>query len=365
MKAKNPIDQLADQPVQWLSDDGPDAGITVSTRIRLARNLAGIPFPTKANTRHRQAVLQMVREAVAGVPLMDGCIDVKMSSLAELDRVFLLERHLISREHCSTRKTGNSVFVARGENCSIMVNEEDHLRLQVMTAGMQLEELWQLVDHVDSLLTERLQYAYSDDLGFLTACPTNVGTGIRASVMLHLPGLVFANQIEAITQAVHTIGFAVRGLYGEGSDTDGNLFQISNQSTLGESEIYIIEKLEKIIRQIVEHERNARQVLLERKPKYLYDHIGRAYGILRHAYILESSEALRQLSALRLGIDLSMFSSIDAHTINELLVMIQPGHLQKIHNRTLDENERDIARADIVRGRLSGSKRETTDEQSH
>lgn len=365
MKAQNPIDNLLEHPVRWLTVDGPDAGITISTRIRLARNISGIQFPTKAGARQRQQVLRLAREAISAVNVMEDCLDLEMTTLDELDRLFLLERHLISREHCGTSQTSNSVFIAKNENYSVMVNEEDHLRLQVMSAGLKLDEMWRLADHVDSQLAEHLQYAYSEELGFLTSCPTNVGTGIRASVMVHLPGLVCSNQIRAITQAVHKIGFVVRGLYGEGSETDGNLFQISNQSTLGESEVYIIEKLDKIIRQIIEHERNARQMLLERRPKYLYDHIGRAYGILRHAYVLESGEALRHLSAIRLGVDIGMFSSVDAKTINELLVNIQPGHLQKGNGRTLNESQRDVARADIVRGRLNGSSTQRSTDQSH
>ena len=358
------LHDLVQAAPSWLSGTDDAGGIVISCRARLARNLADYPFAATISEVQQRELIETVLEAAKKSRRLATANYFNMGALDSNDRRVLVERHLISPALADG--TGErAVLFNADESLSVMINEEDHLRLQALAPGQGGAEAWASVNAVDDEISAALQVAYSDERGFLTACPTNTGTGLRVSGLMHLPALVLTEDMERVIQGLTQLSFTVRGVYGEGTNAAGNLFQVSNQSTLGESEIYIIEKLEKIIRQIVEHERNARQVLLERKPKYLYDHIGRAYGILRHAYILESSEALRQLSALRLGIDLSMFSSIDAHTINELLVMIQPGHLQKIHNRTLDEKERNIARADIVRGRLNGSKRETTDEQSH
>jgi protein arginine kinase len=240
-----------------------------------------------------------------------------------------------------------------------MINEEDHLRMQALRPGLQLKQAWQAIDQVDSELEKKLDYAFDDTLGYLTACPTNLGTGIRVSAMLHLPGLVLAEQIEQIIQSVNKLGLAVRGLYGEGTEALGNVFQVSNQMTLGEAEIEIVERLSKVLAQIIEHEENARQSLLEKKPKMVLNQIGRAYGILANAHSIASKESMNLLSFLRLGVDLGHFPSIDRSTVDELFIVTQPAHLQKQFTEKLAAEERDLLRADMLRDRLKNVSRPT------
>lgn len=230
-----------------------------------------------------------------------------------------------------------------------MINEEDHLRLQVLAPGFQLNEIWQQINRLDDELSVQLPFAFDKTFGYLTSCPTNLGTGMRASVMLHLPGLVLTNQIQAVVQGVNKLGLAVRGFYGEGSQTLGNLYQISNQSTLGESEDQIIRRLSTVISQIIAHEKKARALLLANRQCYLMNHIGRAYGLLKHSYIITGDESLNCLSALRLGVDLNMFQSVNIHTVNELFLLVQAAHLQKYEGHELNQENRDVVRAALLR----------------
>jgi protein arginine kinase len=238
-----------------------------------------------------------------------------------------------------------------------MINEEDHLRMQALRPGLQLRQAWNAIDHLDSELEKKLDYAFDNDLGYLTACPTNLGTGIRVSAMLHLPGLVLAEQINPIIQSVNKLGLAVRGLYGEGTEALGNVFQVSNQMTLGESETLIVERLEKVLSQIIEHEDNARLTLLEKKPKVVYNQIGRAYGILANAHSITSKETMNLLSLLKLGVDMGLFSGAERSLVDELFLVTQPAHLQKQLSDKLSAEERDLLRADMVRDRLKGVNR--------
>jgi protein arginine kinase len=233
-----------------------------------------------------------------------------------------------------------------------MINEEDHLRMQALRPGLQIRQAWQALDRLDSELERKLDYAFSNELGYLTACPTNLGTGIRVSAMLHLPGLVLAEQINPIIQSVNKLGLAVRGLYGEGTEALGNVFQVSNQMTLGETETSIVERLEKVLAQIIEHEENARASLLEKKPKMVYNHIGRAYGILANAHSISSKETMNLLSLLRLGIEMGLFPKTDGALVDELFILTQPAHLQKTNSEKLTAEERDLLRADMLRDRL-------------
>jgi protein arginine kinase len=244
------------------------------------------------------------------------------------------------------------VVLNRQETLCLMINEEDHLRMQSLRPGLQLREAWAELDALDSALESHLEYAFSPEYGYLTACPTNVGTGIRVSAMLHLPGLVLTEQINPVIQSVNKLGLAVRGLYGEGTEALGNVFQVSNQMTLGESEQTILEKLDKVLRQIIEFEENARTTLVEKNPKMLFNHIGRAYGILANAHIIASKEAMNMLSLMRLGVDLGMFPGVDRSLTDELFLLIQPAHLQLLHQEKLQAEERDILRADLIRNRL-------------
>jgi protein arginine kinase len=272
--------------------------------------------------------------------------------LSALEKQVLVERHLISREHAA-KNVGSAVVMNRKQTLSIMINEEDHLRIQGIRSGLQLKNVFKLVDKVDTALGEKLDFAFHQQYGFLTACPTNVGTGMRASAMMHLPGLVLSEQINQVIQAVNKVGLAVRGLYGEGTEALGNLFQISNQTTLGEKEEEILSRLNKVIEQILSHEQNARASLLAKKPVLLLDNIGRAYGILRHAHSMASKEALNLLSCLKLGVDLGFFPEDGRLLIDQLFMETQPAHLQKSSQQKLQADERDTLRADIVRSKLA------------
>lgn len=347
------IDNLLQNHVSWLADSGPEDDIAISSRIRYARNLENLPFPIHSDADVRKHVMDSIRVAVEKSNCFKTFYSFQIKEIEKLDRQILLERRLISREFMASHE-GSALFVNGNEELGIMVNEEDHIRMQAMKSGFQLREVLNDIDKIDDKLSKELAFAFNNELGYLTSCPTNVGTGMRASVMLHLPGLVLEGQINAVIQGVNKLGLAVRGILGEGSDNLGNFYQVSNQSTLGETESQIVERLENVIRQIISHEKNARQKLLEKRQNFLLDHVGRAYGILRHAYILSSEETLNSLSALRLGVDMGMFSSVDIHTVNELFVIIQPAHLQKYAGKTLSSKERDVIRANIVRERLKG-----------
>src|SRR5438045_2090303 len=274
-----------------------------------------------------------------------------MENLSPLDKNILVERHLISREHAA-KSAGSGLVLNREESLCVMINEEDHLRMQALRPGLQLKQAWGAIDQVDSELEKRLDYAFSSELGYLTACPTNLGTGIRVSAMLHLPGLVLAEQINQIIQAVNKLGLAVRGLYGEGTEALGNVFQVSNQMTLGEAESDIVERLNKVLAQIIEHEENARAILLEKKPKSVYNHIGRAYGILANAHSISSKETMNLLSLMRLGVDLGLFPDMERWLVDELFIVTQPAHLQRRFSEKLSAEERDLLRADMMRERL-------------
>ncbi len=346
------IDKLLKHKVSWLANCGPDDDIAISSRIRLARNLEGMPFPVAAKIE----ILNQARGAIELAVRNTACfkkdpVVFELEKLSELDKQVLLERRLVSEEFIEDGQ-GAGIAVSDDEIFGIMINEEDHMRIQAMKPGCQLSEVWDAVNAVDDKLSEELPFAFDSNLGYLTSCPTNVGTGMRASVMLHLPGLVLAEQVDAVIHGVSKLGLAVRGIFGEGSNNLGNLFQVSNQSTLGESEAQIIERLDAVIKQVISHEKNARHSMLEKKQNFLLDHVGRAYGVLRHAYRISSDETLNSLSALRLGVDMGMFSSVDIQTVNELFVIIQPAHLQKYAKRELDSEERDTYRASLVRDRL-------------
>ena len=352
----NKIDKLLKHDVSWLLDSGPDGDIAISSRIRLARNIQSLPFPIAATAAQLEQIqtaaeLALKKSKVIGKEYLD----IHMSDYSELDRQILLERRLISSEFVE-KKEHTSLFVKQDESCAIMINEEDHIRIQALCPGLQLFKVWEQINKLDLELEKSLPYAYDSQLGYLTSCPTNVGTGMRASVMLHLPGLVLSERINAAIQGVNKLGLAVRGIFGEGTDNRGNLFQVSNQSTLGESETHIIDRLNTVITQLVVHEKNCRQSLLKNKKHFLLDHVGRSYGLLRHAYTLSSEEALNSLSDIRIGVDMGMFNSIDLHTVNKLFLTINPAHLQKFAQKELSSQERDIFRAAFVRKQLKNAK---------
>ena len=338
-------------PAQTAHRKGPHDRIVMSSRVRLARNLKDAAFPGWAKKPERVRVLELIRLAVESLPEMGDSFAESMDNLSALDKQILVERHLISREHAA-KSAGSAVVLNRDETFCVMINEEDHLRMQALRPGLQLRQAWTAIDQLDSELERKLNYAFNPDWGYLTACPTNLGTGIRVSAMLHLPGTVLSEQINPIIQSVNKLGLAVRGLYGEGTEALGNVFQVSNQMTLGETELAIVERLEKVLSQIIEHEENARETLLEKKAKVVYNHIGRAYGILANAHSISSKETMNLLSLMRLGVDLDMFPTVDRSLVDELFIVTQPAHLQKQHSEKLSAEERDLIRADMVRERL-------------
>ena len=344
---------LLRKPPEWMLLDGPHRDIVITSRVRLARNLDGPAFPGFAKKEDRTTVMQELQPVVEGLPEMKDGFSEDLGALDAIRKQVLVEKHLISREQAA-KSGGSAAVINRDQSLSIMINEEDHLRMQSIRSGLDLRVAYAALDRVDEELDGLVRFAFHSRFGYLTACPTNLGTGMRASAMLHLPGLVLSEQVNQVIAAVNKIGLAVRGLYGEGTEALANLFQISNQHTLGEREPEIIARLERVIEQIINHERNARRKLVEDQPHKVLDHVGRAYAALRYAHILESKEALTQLSMLRLGSDLGILPSDLGRTIDTLLVEIQPAHLQINSQRKLGPEERDVLRAETLRQRLAG-----------
>ena len=336
---------------EWLRGTGPEADIVISSRIRLARNLAAFPFTNRATPHQKGEIETLLRDRVGKLELDPGFNYIQVNSLSPLDRQFLVERQLISRELAGADGP-RGVALGPKETVSLMVNEEDHIRLQVMRSGFALDEVWQDIDKVDDLIELRVTYAFSEEFGYLTACPTNVGTGMRASVMLHLPALVLSKQIEKVFRALQKINLAVRGLYGEGSRASGDFYQISNQVTLGKSEQTILTEIRDVIPQIIDYERKARTTLLKESRQALQDKISRAKGTLRNATMMTSEETMDLLSSVRLGINLGLLEDITMPTVNELFIQTQPAHLQKLMGASLDGEERNAARARFLRQRL-------------
>lgn len=346
------ISSLIDTPSELTDSVSSKAAVVLMTRIRLARNIAGSFFPGWAKPAQRNQILGLCREAVLATTAMKRSVAVSINELTELEKQILVERHLISRELSGT-KAGAGVVISRDQTFSVMINEEDHLRIQVLRSGFQLKKAWNAINELDTAIEDRIDYAFSPTLGYLTACPTNVGTGMRASAMMHLPALVIGNQMEKVVRAVNQLGMVVRGLFGEGSDASGSIFQISNQTTLGESEDEIIKRLGSVLTSIVEHELNARQKLVEADPGKLFDKIGRAYGILQNSHVLSSGEAMNLLSLVRLGIDLGVFPATNRAIIDRLFIEAQPGHLQHVQKGELDPGQRDLLRAGRLRAEFA------------
>jgi len=348
------LDDLINHTSEWLRGTGPFAHIVMSSRIRLARNLIKMPFPNHASRKAVVEVLETVQAAVSGIDYFRGSTLFKMNELDNIDKQFLIERHLMSHEHAANTE-GKALIVSSEEILSVMVNEEDHLRLQVMQSGLNLTEAWEIMNTIDDQLSKQLTYAYTSEWGYLTACPTNTGTAMRGSVMLHLPALVMTKQINKVLTAIAKLSFASRGFYGEGTQARGNFYQISNQVSLGHSEEDIIQNINGLIRQVIEQEEQARQALMLQNKAMLEDKVFRSLGTLKNAYIISSQETVELLSMVRLGIDLGIVKNIDRRVLNELLIMIQPAHLQKIEGKKLSASARDTKRASLIREKLGGS----------
>lgn len=346
------LEDLLKSTCEWLRGTGPANDIVMSSRIRLARNLNGYPFSQKLSKDEEKAIIEEVRDAVLGSTELKDAFFVMTEDLTELDKQFLLERHLISMEHATKAGTG-AVTITKNEVVSIMILEEDHLRMQVLQSGFDLNRCWNIINKVDTQLEEKLSFAFHNTLGYLTACPTNVGTGLRASCMMHLPSLVITKQITKVLQALVKLNLAARGLYGEGTEASGNFFQFSNQVTLGQAEKEIIDSLDRVIAQIVENEKEARRTLLEKKQDKFYDQIWRALGVLKTARTISSKEATGLLSMVRLGMDVGIIQGIDRERLNELFIYCQPAHLQKMTGRNLSSSERDKERASLIREKLN------------
>lgn len=346
--------RFTEQPLsEWMSRQGKESDIVMSSRVRIARNVLHQPFPMLATNTQSEEVLEQLQEVLSDEQLQarGQLYPILLADLDELDKRVLVEKHLISPNLANDSRNG-AVFISEDESLSIMVNEEDHLRIQCLYPGLQVQEAWEKATAIDDIFESHVDYAFDDRRGYLTSCPTNVGTGLRASVMMHLPALVLTQQIGRILSAVSQVGLTVRGIYGEGSETMGNLFQISNQITLGQSEAEIIENLYGVVLQIIQHEKTAREKLIGESRLRMMDRVMRSYGILSQAYIIDSKEAAQRLSDVRLGVDLGLIEGVSAQALNELNVLTQPGFLQKKFSNSMSPGERDMYRAKLIRERM-------------
>ena len=345
------FDGYTQRSSEWLRGTGPESDIVISTRIRLARNLAQFPFTVRGDDSSKNTIVSQVRESLDDLSIPKRLSFIDVNSLDETDRQFLVERQIISRE-LADGDGPRGVAVSEAEDVSIMINEEDHLRLQVLRSGFDLDDCWKEIDSLDDSLEEQLTFAFHEQFGYLTACPTNVGTGIRVSVMVHLPALVQTREIQKAFQALQKINLAVRGLYGEGSQAMGDFYQISNQTTLGMSELQVIDRVREVIPRILEYERRAREEMLREKRQELHDQISRAHGTLKSAQKISSEETMVLLSSVRMGVNLGLIDDIPVSTLNELFIQTQPAYLQKLKKVPLDSAERNISRAALIRSRL-------------
>ena len=348
------LDELLKRPGSWLARGrSRDEGIIISSRVRLARNVKGAAFPGWAGKEECVRLCSRLRGVIQSLPGLTDSVFLDMGATNPVDKDLLLERHLISNE-LADKGPGSGVVVTTDESVAVMINEEDHLRIQAIAPGMKLQAVWRTVDAIDTAIEKHVDYAFLPELGYLTACPSNVGTGLRASVMMHLSGLRLLNEIDPVIKGLERLGMTARGLYGEGTEAHGNMFQISNQSTLGESEGDIMRRFALIVDDVVRHETNARGRLMESGRAILLDHVGRSIGVATHARVLRSGEAMDLLSGLRHGVELGLIRHLNVARINEIMLLTQPAHLQKIVGKLLESEDRDAMRSDMIRQRLKG-----------
>lgn len=349
--------QIADmigRPAGWLDGSGDESEIVLSSRVRMARNVEGRRFPQCADMDELAVVLDQTRAASEQTSAFQEDSYFPMGTVSSLDRQFLAERHLASREFLFN-SANRGLLVNKNEDLCLMVNEEDHLRIQGFASGFNVRRAFELADQLDSELSGQLGYAYSDRFGHLTACPTNLGTGLRSSILIHLPGLVHSKEINKLLDSLRQLRHSIRGLYGEGSDVMGNFFQLSNAATLGTSEESILNSLKEMVVKVIGFERRARDMLLRKARSLLEDKVWRAYGLLRNARSVSTKEALSLISAVRLGVGMGSIKDLRVGTLNELLVYIQPAHLQLREGRSMDAHERDAARATYIREKITSS----------
>jgi len=344
---------IANLTKQWAERMGPRSHVVVSSRVRQARNIERVLFPPHANKEDLRRVCELVNRLVHADATLHNFQRIDINTCTSLERAFLKESHIISPE---LEQAGEYrvLYLDQQRSCAIMVNEEDHLRMYCLQSGLQLTPVLKEINAIDALLSRSLKYAFSEKYGYLTSCPSNVGTGMRASVMLHLPGLAMTQQVEEIVKELPQRGLTVRGYYGENSEFLGDFYQFSNEVTLGKTEEQIIESLHKVVEQIIAKEEAAREALFEKKRPYVEDVIWRAYGLLVHARIMASSEAFKLLSPIRLGIERGYFPSFTHHDLNRLIVQVQPAHLQITEGETAGVEDRDIARARLLRAAFTG-----------
>lgn len=338
----------------WMRDQGPDSDIVLSSRIRLARNFSDTTFPLIGDKEELEKIETYFKKEFADEVFQDEISFefIPMEELSSVQQRVLIEKHLISPLLAKKSSQASAAMISQNEKISVMINEEDHVRIQLYFPGLQLAKALEKAFEFDDWLEAKINYAFDEKRGYLTSCPTNVGTGMRASVMMHLPALTMTKQLSRMIPAINQLGLVVRGIYGEGSETIGNLFQISNQITLGRTEEDIIEDLQSVVHQLIEHERHARERLMEQSSTKLEDRIYRSLGTLEYSRIIESKEAAKCLSNVRLGIDLGIIQHISRNILNELMVLTQPGFLQHYAKKALKANERDILRASLIRERL-------------
>ncbi len=348
---KNMFEEFLNNKNSWLNGLGPLSGIIFSSRIRLARNFNDYHFPGHVSGSRKEAILKNVEETYPAIKSLKGCAFVRMENLDDIDRRFLLERHLVSQEHIVSVK-GKGLIVSGDERIAVMINEEDHLRMQVIASGFDVSVCWEMVNDIDDEFSRLFNIAFMPDFGYLTSCPTNTGTGLRASCMMHLPALVLTKRMNKILEFLSKISFTTRGLFGEGTQALGDFFQISNQVSLGLSEKEIVDNLTAVVNQVKDQELEARSVLMEKYQTSIEDNAWRALGILRNCRLISSKEALAHLSMLSLGMDLGIIKNINRGVLNSLFIVIQPAHMQKIEKLLLKEEERDRARAEILREKL-------------
>jgi protein arginine kinase len=349
------LSDLTSQAGEWLRGSGPQSEIVISSRIRLARNISGFPFLAKCSKPQRKTLEGKLRDTILGAQLSLKTLYVDLADAPDIDRQLLVERHLISKPH-KDAEGARGVAIGENETLAIMVNEEDHLRIQVLRSGLQLEEAWEQINAVDDQLESTLDFSFHPRFGYLTACPTNVGTGIRVSVMLHLPALKLAGEIEKVFRAAKEMRLAVRGLYGEGTEATGDFYQISNQTTLGRSEDETLADFKgMVIPKIIEYEHQARKMLIHERGTALDDKVCRALGLLRSARLLTTDETLALLSHVRLGVNLNRVQELNINKVNELFLLTQEAHLQKMLGKKLEGEAQSAARADFIRHRLNGN----------
>ena len=346
------LDDLTQRAGEWLRGKGPMHDVVISTRLRLARNVADMPFLTKCSRLQQHELELRLRTRILDAGIASEMLYVDVQNADEMDRQLLVERHRISRQHGEASHP-RGVGISADETGAIMVNEEDHLRIQVLRSGLELDDAFTEVNRIDDLLEDGLDYAFHSRYGYLTACPTNVGTGMRVSVMLHLPALKMTGEIEKAFRAARDMKLAIRGLYGEGTEATGDFFQISNQTTLGKSEGDFVREFQEILPQFIEYERQGRKSLMQRRSIAVEDKVQRAVSLLRAAKLISSEETMYLLSLVRLGVHMGLVRDIDVERINKLFLITQPAHLQRILGKALSGPSRAEARAKIVRQRLA------------